>query len=169
MSSNWKDMSGEERYRVVELARSKEMSIAEICRTFGVSRQTLMRAMAAAEHAAREALEPKKPGRKQRSEEEKTITKLSKQKFSLEKEVTNWKTRYEVMKKFADIAREQLEEEKPVRRDQKKQRKKQRDSSGKIRARREGPVLADADGGRGAGDSTGQSAAMDEKAGDAKE
>ena len=33
----WKDLGGEERYRVLELARKGEMSLKQICETFGVS------------------------------------------------------------------------------------------------------------------------------------
>jgi hypothetical protein len=73
------------------------------------------------------------------------------------------------MKKFADLARKQLEGGEPMRRDQKKRRKKRRDSSGKLRARREEPLLADVDDGRGAGDPDRQSAAVDETSGDAEE
>lgn len=170
MTTRWKEMTGEERYRVVELARSGQTPIKEICETFGVTRQTLNRAIAAAEEAARAALEKRKPGRKGKSAEEKRITELSKQRFSLEKEVEHWKTRYEVMKKFAELAREELEGDKPAKRDQKKRRrKKRRDSSGKLRARREAPVLAAVDDGRGAGDTEGEPAAMDETSGDAEE
>ncbi len=62
----WKGLSGEERYRVVELARQDETSIRELCRTFGVSRQTLYRALEAADRASVEALTPKRRGRKAR-------------------------------------------------------------------------------------------------------
>ncbi|GAJ18056.1 unnamed protein product, partial [marine sediment metagenome] len=52
----WQELSGEERYRVVELVRKGEVSITELCQTFGVSRQTLYRALEAADQAAVEAL-----------------------------------------------------------------------------------------------------------------
>ena len=60
----WKELSGEERYRVVELARQGQVALSELCKTFGVSRQTLYRAMEAADRASAAALEPKKRGRK---------------------------------------------------------------------------------------------------------
>ena len=60
----WKTLSGEERYRVVELARKGEVPIRELCKTFGVSRQTLYRAMATTDRASSEALELKPRGRK---------------------------------------------------------------------------------------------------------
>ena len=66
----WKELDGEERYRVVELARKGEVPLSEICETFGVSRQTLYRAMEKAERASMAALEPKTAGRKGKSEQE---------------------------------------------------------------------------------------------------
>jgi len=170
MSAKWSEMSGEERYRVVELARSGTVSMSELCESFAVTRQTLSRAMEKAEAAARAALEPGKPGRKGKSEEEERITELSKKRSSLEKEVESWKTRYAVMKKFAELAREKnagAEEGKVVRLDQKKRRR--RSSSGKLLARRDGaPVAGDGDGG-GAGDRGGEPAAVGEAEGDAEE
>ena len=46
MTRPWKSLSGEERYRIVELARKGQVAISELCKTFGVSRQTLYRAQA---------------------------------------------------------------------------------------------------------------------------
>jgi hypothetical protein len=90
----------------------------------------------------------------------------------LEKEVESWKTRYAVMKKFAELAREKVEgaeEGKVVRLDQKKRRRPTKSSSGKLLARRDGaPVAGDGDGG-GAGDRDGEPAAVGEAEGDAEE
>ena len=72
----WKELSGEERYRVVEMARKGEVPIRELCKTFGVSRQTLYRAMEAADRASAEALEPKRRGRKPRAASEIRSTEL---------------------------------------------------------------------------------------------
>ncbi len=80
---NWKELSGDERYRIVEMARKGTKSISEICQTFEVSRQTLTKAIATAEEAAKEALEPKKPGRKPKSEEQQQITELSKKRLKV--------------------------------------------------------------------------------------
>jgi transposase-like protein len=172
MSAKWTEMSGEERYRVVELARSGTVSMSELCESFAVTRQTLSRAMEKAAAAARSALEPGKPGRKGKSEEEERITELSKKQSSLEREVEQWKTRYAVMKKFAELAREKVEgdeEGKVVRLDQKKRRRPTKSSSGKLLARRDGaPVAGDGDGG-GAGDRDGEPAAVGEAEGDAEE
>ena len=69
----WKEMTGQERYQVVEMARKGEKSLKEICQTFGVSRQALSKAMEKASQAAMDALEPKKTGRKPQSEQEKEM------------------------------------------------------------------------------------------------
>ena len=124
---DWKTMTGEERYRVVEMARKGEKSLKELCETFGVSRQTLTRALEKVEQAAMTALEPKPRGRKGKSEEEKRITELSKTQSSLEKEVEHWKTRYEVAKAFIDLTREQEEAEVRTERNRRKrERRKQK-------------------------------------------
>ena len=47
----WQDLNGEERYRVIELMRQGGVEIKELCRSFGVSRQTLYRAKEAADQA----------------------------------------------------------------------------------------------------------------------
>jgi transposase-like protein len=161
--ASWKEMSGEERYRVVELARSGTVSMSELCETFAVTRQTLGRAMEKAQEGARAALEPQRPGRKGKSEEKERITELSKKQSSLEKEVEQWKTRYAVMKKFAELARKKIEgdeEGKVVRLDQKKRRRPRKSSSGKLLARRDGAPVAGGDDGGGAGDHGGEPAAV---------
>jgi len=120
----WKELTGEERYRVVELARKGTKPISEICETFGVTRQTLTKAIATVEEVAKSALEPKKPGRKGKSEEALKITELSKKQLSTEKELEHWKTRYEVAQAYIDIVHE--EEEKTARNQRKRARKKQK-------------------------------------------
>jgi transposase-like protein len=104
----WKDLSGEERYRIVEMARKKEVPIKQLCRTFGVSRQTLNVAMEKVDRAAMEALEPKSPGRKGRSKEQIDITNLTGQKVSLEKDLDHWKQKYEIAMTFVDLHRKIL-------------------------------------------------------------
>ena len=66
----WKDLGGEERYRVVEMVRKGEMTIKEICEAFGVTRQALRQAVEKADLASVEALEPRKRGRKPRKLQE---------------------------------------------------------------------------------------------------
>jgi hypothetical protein len=48
----WQDLTGADRWEVIQQARSKEIPVAELCRMFGITRQTLYRAMAAADEAA---------------------------------------------------------------------------------------------------------------------
>lgn len=105
----WKELSGQERYRVVMLARNGEVSVGELCRTFGVSRQTLYRAMEAADQAAMEALEPKKRGRRPIPVSEVQTKELTTSNATLKKELEHWKTKYEVAKTFIELER-QLEQ-----------------------------------------------------------
>ena len=102
----WKDMTGPERYRVVEMARRGERPLVEICQAFEVSRQTLHKAMERAEQAAMEALEPQTPGRKGPSEQQLQIGELEKKTTGLEKQVDHWKMRYEVAQAFINLSRE---------------------------------------------------------------
>lgn len=101
----WKDLSGEERYRVVELARKGEVEIAELCRTFGVSRQTLYRALEAADRASVEALSPKRRGRKPRSTSTKKLAAVEAEKAKLAKELFRMSQRYEVAQALLDLQR----------------------------------------------------------------
>lgn len=168
MSATWNGMSGEERWRVVELARSGTVPLKELCETFGVTRQTLSRAMEKAEAAAKAALEPGRPGRKGKSEEEELIGELSRKRSSAEREAEQWRMRYEVMKKFADLARERIAEVEGAEPEKKKRRRPRRSSSGKLLARREGgPVAAGGDGG-GGGDREGEPAPVGAAEGDAE-
>ena len=101
----WQELSGEERYRLVEMARKNEVPIKEICETFGVSRQTLYRAMHKADEASAAALEPRRPGRKSKTVDEQAITELSGQVTGLQKELDHWKTKYEVAEAFLELER----------------------------------------------------------------
>jgi transposase-like protein len=102
----WQELSGPERYRVVTLARKGEVSVSKLCKTFGVSRQTLYRAMEAADQAAMEALEPKKRGRKPTPVSEARTKELTVSNVSLKKELDHWKTKYEVAKTFIELERQ---------------------------------------------------------------
>lgn len=101
----WTELSGEERYRVVEMARKGEVPLKEICATFGVSRQTLYRAMTKADEASAQALQPQRPGRKGKTEDEQEIVQLHGQVEQLQKELEQWKTKYEVAKAFLELER----------------------------------------------------------------
>lgn len=154
----WKDMTGEERYRVVEMARKGERPIGEICRTFGVSRQALSKAIEKVSQVATEALEPKKPGRKGKTEEEQRIESLAKKSTSLEKQVKHWKMRFEVAQAFIDLAREQEQREK------KKESASQRRTAGELREAGQESPLAPVDDGRDALDRKPKPGAVDEEA-----
>ena len=109
----WQELSGEERYRVVELARKGEVPLSELCQTFGVSRQTLHRAMEAADRASAEALEPKKRGRKPAPASEVRTTELEASNAGLHKELEHWKTKYQVARTLLDLERK-LERGEPL-------------------------------------------------------
>ena len=156
----WKDMTGPERYRVVEMARRGERPLVEICRTFEVSRQTLHKAMERVEQAAMEALEPQTPGRKGPSEEQLLIGELEKKTTGLEKQVDHWKMRYEVAQAFIDLSREAEQKQERNR----KKKKKRRRSADNVSGARPADVLASLDDGRNAGGQNSESGAMDEPA-----
>ncbi len=101
----WKDLSGQERYGVVEMARKGELAVGEVCRTFGVSRQTLHRAMREADRASEEALEPKKRGRKPPIASEVRVSELEASRAELHKELEHWKMKYEVARTLLDLER----------------------------------------------------------------
>jgi len=101
----WKELGGEERYRILELARKGEISVTEICQRFGVSRQALYRAMDKADQASVEALEPKKPGKKPKLPELVEVEALATSKAELEKDLAHWKQKYEVAKAFLELER----------------------------------------------------------------
>jgi transposase-like protein len=104
----WKDLSGQERYHVVQVAREGKVSIKELCRSFGVSRQTLKTAMDKADQAAMEALTPKRPGRKGKSKDRAKADAMKQEKALLEKELNHWKQKYEIAMAFVDIHKKLL-------------------------------------------------------------
>ena len=105
MTRPWKALSGEERYRIVELARKGQVAISELCKTFGVSRQTLYRAMEAADRASAEALSPKKRGRKPKPASEVQRAELEESHAGLHKELDHWKMKYQVARTLLDLER----------------------------------------------------------------
>ncbi len=107
----WKDLNGEERYRVVQMARKGEVPMAQLCQTFGVSRQTLAEAMEKVDRAAMAELEPKSPGRKGPSPEAAALTEAKKAKGDLEKELEHWKMKYEIAMTFVELHRKVLDGE----------------------------------------------------------
>ena len=109
----WKALSGEERYRVVEMARKGQLAIRELCQTFGVSRQTLYRAMAATDRASAQALELKPRGRKPKPANEVRTTELEAGNAELSKQLEHWKTKYQVVRTLLDLERK-LERGEPL-------------------------------------------------------
>ena len=105
MTVPWKALSGQERYRIVELTRKGQVAISDLCKTFGVSRQTLYRAMEAADRASAEALEPKKRGRKPRPQSEVRTTELESGNAELQQQLKHWKTKYQVARTLLDLER----------------------------------------------------------------
>jgi len=146
----WKEMTGPERYRVVEMARRAEKSLKEICETFGVSRQVLSKAMEKVSQAAMEALEPKRSGRKGKSQTEKKVAELSQRATSLEKDVQHWKTRFEVAQAFIELTREQERRER-VQGKKKKRCKASQGPTGSVDRAGKTARLAPVDDGTGAG------------------
>ena len=129
----WKDLSGQERYHVVQMAREGKVPIKELCQSFGVSRQTLKTAMDKAEYAAMEALTPKSPGRKGKSKDRAEAEAMKQEKGELQRELDLWKQKYEVAMAFVDIHKRLLnggalsgDRKEPKRSGKKKKRKRPR-------------------------------------------
>ena len=122
----WKELSGQERYRVVMLARQGEVTVRELCQSFGVSRQTLYRAMEAADQAAMEALEPKQRGRKPTPVSEVQTKELTASNANLQKELDHWKTKYEVAKTFIELERQLDRQTSPSGGSREKKRRRRR-------------------------------------------
>jgi hypothetical protein len=126
----WKDLNGEARYRVVQMAREDKVPIKALCRSFCVSRQTLKTAMDKADQAAMEALTPKSPGRKGKSKEQAEAEAMKQKKDGLQKELDRWKQKYEIAMTFVDIHKKLLNgealSEEPKRPGKKKKRNRLR-------------------------------------------
>ena len=126
----WKDLNGQERYHVVQMARQGKVPIKELCRSFGVSRQALKAAMDKADHAAIKALTPKRPGRKGKSKDRAEADAMKQAKDELQKELASWKQKYEVAMTFVDIHKKLLngetlsEDRKEPKRSGKKKKRK---------------------------------------------
>jgi transposase-like protein len=152
----WKDLSGQERYRVVQMARKGEVPIQELCATFGVSRTTLGEAMEKVDRAAMAELEPKAPGRKGPTPETTALTEAKKAKSDLEKQLEHWKMKYEIAMTFVELHRKVLDGE-PLPGEEaqgvgeKKKRRKRRTTAAEPGPDRSGPRVAGRDDGRGDG------------------
>jgi len=101
----WRDLDGQQKYEVVELARRQGMPIQELCTTFGVNRQTLYRAMEAADKAAIDALSPKPKGRPLVPVTQKEIQDLRRRNQELEQDLKRQKLKNEVAQALLDLQR----------------------------------------------------------------
>ena len=108
----WKNLDGQQKYKVVELARKKETSVTELCKTFGVSRQTLYRAMDMADTAATEALSPKPKGRPRTSPTQKEIQELHERNKELEQSLKRQMMKNQVAMALLDLHRKADRDEK---------------------------------------------------------
>ena len=101
----WRDLDGQQKYEIVELARKPGTEVQELCRTFGISRQTLYRAMEAADKAAIEALSPKPKGRPPVPVSRKEIQSLRTRNKELEQDLKRQKLKNEVAQALLDLQR----------------------------------------------------------------
>ena len=101
----WKNLDGHQKYEVVELARRQGLPVTELCRTFGVSRQTLYRAMETADQAAINALSPKPRGRPPVPMSQKEILALRTRNKELEQDLKQQKLKNEVAQALLDLQR----------------------------------------------------------------
>ena len=101
----WKDLDAQERYRAVMMLIRGEATVAELSRTFNVSRQSISRAREQVEQASLAALEPKVRGRKAKSEEQRQIEALQQQQDQLRQELAQEKKKVEIAQAFLDLER----------------------------------------------------------------
>ena len=109
---------------MIEQARKGEIPVTELCRTFGISRQTLYRAMEVADRAAQAALSPKPPGRKKKPASETRIDTLKKDLTTQEQETARWRQKYEVTWTLLELERK-LAHGEPLPGEQRKKRRTQ--------------------------------------------
>ena len=101
----WRDLDGQQKYEVVELARKQGVQVKELCQAFGVSRQTLYRAMEVADKASIEALSPKPKGRPPVPLPQKDIQALRARNKELEQDLKRQKLKNEVAQALLDLQR----------------------------------------------------------------
>ena len=101
----WKALDGQQKYEIVELARKQGTQVQEVCKTFGISRQTLYRAMEAADTAAIEALSPKPKGRPPVPASQKEIETLQSRNKKLEQDLKQQKLKTRVAHALLELQR----------------------------------------------------------------
>ena len=102
----WQDLDGQERYQVIDLMRRGKVEIKQLCRSLGVSRQTLHRAAAAADKASIEVLTRKPGGRKRQPASETQLKELQTEKKKLEKQLHRMSQKYEIAQTLLDLQRQ---------------------------------------------------------------
>jgi transposase-like protein len=117
----WQDLTGADRWEVIEKARRGEIPVTELCQTFGITRQTLYRAMEAADAAAKEALAPRAPGRKKKPASETAVESLQQEVAAQQKDLARWQQKYEVLKTLLELERK-LAKGEPLPGEQRKKR-----------------------------------------------
>lgn len=122
----WKELSGPDRYQAIRMLMEGTVSMAELSRTFEVSRQTLSRARELAEQAAMDALEPKQPGRKGKSDTDRQIEALQQTAAQLRKDLALEKKKVQIAQAFLDLERRMERGEPLVGEGKKKNRDKRR-------------------------------------------
>ena len=121
----WQDLGAEERLALIEQIWQGRVTKSQLCRTFHMSRQVLHRAIEAAKQAAREALEPKAPGRKPPTEDQERIAELEAQMARKERELKRAQQKYEVAQALLDLQR-RLDRGEPLPGEGKKSRRKRK-------------------------------------------
>lgn len=102
----WQQLEPDQRYQIVEMALAGKAKTADLCKTFGMSRQTLYRAMDLARKGAMEALTPKAAGRPAKPESQVREEELEKRLSLQGKELEHWKTKFEVATALLELERQ---------------------------------------------------------------
>jgi len=123
--TRWQDLTGEARWEVIEQARRGEIPVKELCRSLGISRQTLYRAMEAADQAAKEALAPRPPGRRKKPVTETQVESLQQDLADREKELARWRQKYEVTRTLLSLERK-LAQGEPLPGEERKKRQRRK-------------------------------------------
>jgi transposase-like protein len=101
----WKSLDGQQKYEIVELARKQGTQVQEVCKTFGICRQTLYRAMEAADKGAIEALSPKPKGRPPVAPSQREIETLQARNKELEQDLKQQKLKNQVAQALLELQR----------------------------------------------------------------
>ena len=101
----WKNLDGQQKYEIVELARKPETSVTDLCKTFQISRKTLYRAMDIADAAAAAALTAKPKGRPPNPVMQKEVKDLHVRNRKLESDLKRERLKNEVAQALLELHR----------------------------------------------------------------